>query len=577
MPSRLPIPLLALAALACQLVSPNQPPASAPPGEAAHTTPIAPHAPTPMHLAWEAAQQHCAAVPLEHICLVSGQAALQARPGQALGAFSQPGQAVPLDAVESARIGAAGDGMGAALLRLRADMDEDAHGLGILVLGEVHLSGIEIARSSAAAVTPAAGSDGDDDDLLPDPALVDPLPGLSFASLPQPQADLPPSGLLLYTYPGQGMAALHLNGALLALGSVAYVQAPAGEMTISLLQGTALVQAGEGAAGLVPGAQASLPLEAGGLAGAPGQPEPIDPRVSIIAQAVAEYQPHPVSSAVAEAVAGYVPDPPASIISEAVAQYVPSLAGWMTGKYERAIRQCAQEARPRYVYNVLYWHRMLTRDSLVRQHLGQARLDQLEAQAGACLTFELDFDSTIQTSSEDQLWISRVRAQGLRFQMLPGQPAHSEPQPLEYVSFEMLEDWDECQVRTEISHGELSVTGGGLRIYGDRLLVELVIAPSLASEDLYVSCPDGNDVMVAYPVIRPHHWRNFFHIMHEGEAASGAYLIDEWWYTAAWQDAGQPGDPSESHFAEAIFEWTLDDEDVEIYEATFMVLVHAPR
>jgi len=91
-----------------------------------------------------------------------------------------------------------------------------------------------------------------------------------------PCAEAPDSGILVQTPEGVQQIAFTVNDINITLGSTAYLQAqPGGNMTTSVVEGEATVEAG-GAAVVVPaGSQVSVPLDTDGrAAGVPSQPQP---------------------------------------------------------------------------------------------------------------------------------------------------------------------------------------------------------------------------------------------------------------------------------------------------------------
>ncbi len=93
-----------------------------------------------------------------------------------------------------------------------------------------------------------------------------------------PCAEAPESGLLVQTPEGIAEVRLLINEVAVRLGSTAFLQAqPGSEMTVSLLEGSAQVQASGVIQDLLPGTQVSVPLDQNlAPAGPPGVPEPYD-------------------------------------------------------------------------------------------------------------------------------------------------------------------------------------------------------------------------------------------------------------------------------------------------------------
>lgn len=89
----------------------------------------------------------------------------------------------------------------------------------------------------------------------------------------RPCEEAPDSGLLIQTPAGQGEITFLINEVTIDLGSTAYLQAqPAGEMTVSVVEGRAKVTA-QGVIVLAPaGTRVRIPLDANGIASAPPFP-----------------------------------------------------------------------------------------------------------------------------------------------------------------------------------------------------------------------------------------------------------------------------------------------------------------
>ncbi len=93
-----------------------------------------------------------------------------------------------------------------------------------------------------------------------------------------PCPEAPDSGILVQTPEGASQIQFTVNEVNITLGSTAYFQAqPSGEMTTSVLEGQATVEAG-GVSVIVPeGSMVTVPLDAQGIAaGPPSEPEPYD-------------------------------------------------------------------------------------------------------------------------------------------------------------------------------------------------------------------------------------------------------------------------------------------------------------
>ena len=236
-------------------------------------------------------------------------------------------------------------------------------------------------------------------------------------------------------------------------------------------------------------------------------------------------------------------------------------------RYQRAIDRCTdpENPQPRYIYNILYFYN-LTRsfqDPDILEAIRQARVSDLDAAAGRCLSFELDFDSTIYTDNSVLQSTSHVRAEGVKLQFSPNGDVQSESYPLQYLRFDTKNiAADACEVGSfEAVDGTFQVTGGGLKINGDQLKLTIEIEPVGVTENLVFACPIQE---ISVPDFL--HWRTHFAIMHGSEQLEiDRFAIREWKLTG-----------NGEHFAEAIYESSFSAGG-QIHETTFLVLVHTPQ
>jgi len=93
-----------------------------------------------------------------------------------------------------------------------------------------------------------------------------------------PCPEAPDSGILVQTPEGASQIQFTVNAVNITLGSTAYFQAqPSGEMTTSVLEGQATVEAGGVSVTVPAGSMVRVPLDANGVAaGPPSDPEPYD-------------------------------------------------------------------------------------------------------------------------------------------------------------------------------------------------------------------------------------------------------------------------------------------------------------
>lgn len=577
--------LMVLAVTACQpgrlTATPPAPVATAEAGVTPVATNAAPTAaPTegvdgPAYaLALRAALAACESAGRDQVCYGAGDVTLTAQPGATLPAFAQPGDVVDLADVAGLRLGG-GDAWGLAVLRLQAGLDDPAQNLTVVAMGAAEITGLTTVVDDAAfewgiaagdltdlatAATPAPQTPSD----LPAPSALEPLQSLTFTN--QPAADdAAPSGLFLLS-PWEGdMAAVEINGAAIALGSMAFIQTePGGAITVGMFEGGSLVTVGEATFSVPAGAQSTLPAAAPAPA---GDVTGLDPRAAAIANAVAQYglEPSdPRADAISQAVAQYgqATDPRADAISAAVAQYGQNVARYYVQQYRRAIRRCTSPANARYVYNVLYWDNKLdtVRDTPeLAAVLGANGLAALLDGARRCLSFELDFSSTVTVTSAKVSYVVEVKAEAVKLQYAnTGFLAQAEDGVITHVRFEVMGDEGGCPSTNVVHDGTLQITGGFLKVYYNELEVQLNFWPDVEPEQVVYSCPNA-----PLPLLFP--WFSVFAQAHMEEFFDGVFRFYDWTVS------------ENEHFAETIYDTDVPMDELSGHVTTYMVLVHTPQ
>ena len=539
------------------------------------------------------ALEACDQVGVDQVCFGQGSITVEPQPNVRLENFAQPGDTLALEGITGLRLESAAsiDEWGIAVMRLRADFTDAENYLTIVVMGETQLSNINV---SLDALPPPVFSNAENDTAQNIPAdelvILEPLQSFFFSSAPLPEDPTDaPNGLLMWTPLGEESASLLLNGAFITLGSTALVQAESGaQMTVAMFEGTTLVTDADGNSGIAEGGtQITIPIdtatgkimdpraEAVAYAVSQYEPEPLDPRAAAVAAAVAQYKPEPLdvfAQAISDAVDQYVGssaplDPQAEAISWAVDQYPKEVAKDIKTRYQRAIDRCTdpENPQPRYIYNVLYFYN-LTRsfqDPDILEAIREAKISDLDAIAASCLSFELDFDSTVYTENVVQS-VSHVRAEGVKIQFAPNGEMQSESYPLQYLSFETKNITPgACEVGSyETVNGTFQVTGGALKVNQNQLSLTVEIEPKDVTENLIFACP-----IQEMPVPDFLHWRTYFSLLHGSQQIEiDRFAIQDWKFT------GRDG-----HFAEAIYETNLSLAGSQMNETTFIVLVHTPQ
>ncbi len=554
-----------------------------------------------LQTALTSAKDHCAATGRDQVCFVRGPVDVTFRPGADPQPFAQPGDTLDLALVEQLHVGGSSlNERGLAVVRLQAGMAAPEQYLTMLALGNVEISNIEPTtevQAVALNVETAAGEPAAADDALPDWTTTEPLQSFSFATSPQAaDTDVLPGGLLMWTPPGEEVASFKLNDTAVILGSTAFAQAqPGGAMTINMLAGTAVVQTGSDASTAVQGTQVSVPLADSGLAAAaPGQavipgdelfipikltpdddlflPIELDPINAGDLFTPIEISPEdelflPIKLDPDNADDWFIPiDPTKDELDKALHQaFIKIMVRKINQEFNRSASRCINEVNNRYVYNVLYWYRWAVLHAEIKAAIGAERLAEMEARAGQCLSFELDFDSTIQSITSSVNMTSQVRAEGVQIQFAPTGGLISEVHPLQYLRFEVENvGLENCTIRHEFENGTFQITDGTLKIRVNELRLTLYFTPTVPGENIYYTCQDASG-MREIPVTNMLHWQALFGVVYPHHRHGEGFVIEDWKFTGNLE-----------HFAEAIYEDSQVVGDYQTIETTFLVLVHTP-
>jgi hypothetical protein len=173
------------------------------------------------------------------------------------------------------------------------------------------------------------------------PALTHPMQAFYFTSGigDRPCKDAPDSGILIQTSKGTASAQFTVNGVSIQLGSTVYLEASAGKMQVSVVEGKAIVQA-NGVTQFVPaGTFTEIPLDAAGHApaGDPAKPMPYDAEV---------VKPLPVATTLPRSVTAATPVPPAAIEQTVQQTFAPN--GLLDGFYSVSVLSFAQTKPDQY-------------------------------------------------------------------------------------------------------------------------------------------------------------------------------------------------------------------------------------
>lgn len=459
------------------------------------------------------AQQVCAATQLDQVCYVAGTVSLEPKSGTVN--FSQPGAVASLSNLKTLTLASSGDSedWSLAWLRLRAGSAHASGELTILAYGNVVIS-------SASPFT-AENS----------PEAISAAPGLQFSTTPVSGASgQGSSGLIINNPSGGEIFSLTLNGASIALDSTVLAQAdPGAGLRVTTASGAALVQAQESDSAAVLAQQVSVPLGPNGQpSGPPSDPAPADLDDLLLVD--------------------LIPDPTLT-----VERYLRNL--------NRAIDRCTG-GRPSYVYNVLYWTRIIERNSILKPLLEPGALAQAYERAHNCLRFEVDFDSTANTITAVFMDTSRVQAQGVFLEFNPdGSFAISISNVLNYISYNRAASVPGCSFSTTTSNGRLIIHDASLRIVGNGVRIAMDIKVSdIPEASMTTSCPPAPPNQ-----IQTNHWTTSFFIAHMDLWEMPNILTIPDWKTTGGE-----------HFGEAILTGSRTEGAVTLEDTSFLILIHKP-
>jgi hypothetical protein len=478
-------------------------------------------------------QQMCSATGLNQVCYANGQITLQPKTGTVT--FTQPGAIADLANVQGLSLtssSADSQKWSLAFLRLRANSVMPDQGLTILAFGNVQISDISLFENQV------------------DPGDAVTLPSLQFTSSPIAGATgLGSSGLIVTNPTEEELLSLTLNGAAITLGSTTLVRAQPGsnEMTVAMATGTSLTEVNGESSAAARGQQVSVPLDQNGKASGPPQPAvPADPVDDLL-----------------------TPLPTQEEIKKEREAYLTRL--------NRAIDRCLQ-GRSAYVYNVLYWVSIFKGfpPDPEGKYVDPAKLVQAYSRAAQCLTFEVDFDSNVTTSTTGLTESSHLQTQGLRLQFnYDGTLKSGGRQTLDYLSY-TYNTLPGCPITTQTTPGTLEVAGGSLKIVVNQVRISMTLWVTKQPTDKAITnCPPAPPMTISHA-----HWVPVFSYMHDDlwEKPELLYRFNDWKYTAASSACSEPSlRQACSHFGEAIYNRTHTEAGFTFGTTTYLILVHTPQ
>lgn len=460
--------------------------------------------------------QHCGATGLNQICYVNGVVSLNA----ADDGFNAPGAVADLTDGAIVRVTSTGssiDQLSAAWLRLRTVTPD--HALTILAFGNVQIEEIALFVNET--------------DLNNEKTL----PSLRFASSPIAGVDkLGSSGLIVANPAEEDLLSLTLNGAALTLGSTALVEAtPSAEMKVTMASGASRTEANGGESTAVQNQQVSVPLDASGnAAGAPTTARELTDD-EFLAQMLDE-------------------------LLEKLKDQI-ALANTALERLNRATDRCVA-GQARYIYNVLYWVRVIEKTPGIKGLINNTLLSQAYSRAANCLSFEVVFDSTVNTTHPNLRMSSHLNMEGMPVQFLVDGRFIAINSSLDYVSYSYIPSQSCGPISIAKTAGELEVDSASLQIAGNKVRVATTLRVSkMPDESATISCPPAPPLVVGED-----HWVSVFFNMHEDlwQKPDPSFRFSEWKYNGG------------VNFAEAVYVRNNTDSGFTFDTTTYLILVHTP-
>jgi hypothetical protein len=470
-------------------------------------------------------QQVCSATGPNQVCYVNGQITLEPKTGTI--PFNQPGAIANLVDVQRLSLVSTGSDpqqWSLAWLRLAADSGTPDQELTVLAFGNVEIS----------SILPFTGQPALEDETV--------LPSLQFAS--QPVAGITQagsSGLIVANSTEDEVLSLTLNGAVVTLASTALVEAqPGSQMRVTMGSGVSNIEANGQSSVAVQGHQVTLPMnQTGQVSGPPAPAVAVDPLLSYAL---------------------------GDLLVPLTEEGWRRLVGPVLPRLNRAIDRCLA-GQPAYIYNLLFWTRVIENDGDIKSRLDPAQLAQAYARAPRCLTFEVDFDSSATTQVPLTTESSHLHTQGLRMQFGPtGNFLSGSNQTLVYLSyqFNISESVAPCSVSASTTDGLLETVGGSLAVAGNRMRISSKIRVAQQPTDVAVlNCPSPTPPTV----IGEKNWQVAFDIMHRDliDPVQGSFNFSNWRYTGG------------EHFGEAIYVRTETIDIVTFDTTTYLIMIHTPQ
>jgi hypothetical protein len=238
------------------------------------------------------------------------------------------------------------------------------------------------------------------------------------------------------------------------------------------------------------------------------------------------------------------------------------LANAALTRLNQALDRCIG-GRAAYVYNVLYWIRIIENSPGFKSLIDSAKLVQTYDRVPNCLSFEIDFDSTVITTHPDLYKSSHLPSEGLSLEFLADGTFIALNNSLNYLSHVFNPSQYCGTITTQKMPGELQMDGGSLKIAGNKVRVSMLLRVSKQPTDsATLSCPPAPPL-----VLGQQHWVSVFYHLHEDlwQKPDPVFRFTDWKYNGG------------ENFAEAIYVRTLTESEFTFDTTTFLVLVHTPQ
>lgn len=237
------------------------------------------------------------------------------------------------------------------------------------------------------------------------------------------------------------------------------------------------------------------------------------------------------------------------------------LANAALDRLNRSIDRCIT-GQGNYVYNVLYWTRVIEKTPNLKNLLDDVKLAAAYSRAPDCLSFELVFDSTARTTSPELRMSSHLNTEGMPVQFLLDGHFIAINSSLDYLSYVYAPSASCGAIQPTTTPGELEMDSAALEIAGNKVRVATTLRIVKDPTDFAtITCPPAPPLIVGQQ-----HWEKIFYHMHEDlwQKPDPSFRFTDWKYTGG------------EHFSEAVYVRTRDEGGATFDSTTYLILVHTP-